>query len=72
MPATTTENEMAKVQFFLNNGANIHSLRKSGILDTEKDLSLDAGEWEAMTDDEKYKVAEDWAADKIEIYFEEV
>ena len=34
---------MAKVQFFLNNGANIHSLRKSGILDTEKDLSLDAG-----------------------------
>ena len=57
--------------FFLNNGANIHSLRKSGILDTEKDLLLDAGEWEAMTDEETYKVAEDWVADKIEIYFEE-
>ena len=62
---------MAKVQFFLDNGANIHSLRKSGILDTEKDLCLDAGEWEGMTDDEKYKVAEDWAADKIEIYYED-
>jgi len=62
---------MAKVQFSLNNGANIHSLRKSGVLDTEKDLGLDAGEWEAMSNDEKYKIAEEWAADKIEIYFEE-
>lgn len=60
-----------KYSFFLDNGANIHSLRKSGILDTEEDLSLDAGEWEAMTEDEKYKMAEDWAADKIEIYFAE-
>jgi len=62
---------MAKVQFFLNNGANIHSLRKSGKLDTVKDLGLDEGEWEEMSEDEKYKQAEAWAADKIEIYFEE-
>ena len=63
---------MAKVQFFLDNGANIHSLRKSGIIDTEKDLGLDSGEWEEMTDNEKYKLAQEWAASKIEIYFEEV
>ena len=62
---------MAKVQFFLNNGANIHSLRKSKELDTVKDLGLDKGEWEEMSEDEKYKQAEAWAADKIEIYFEE-
>ena len=63
---------MAKVKFFLDNGANIHSCRKSGVLDTEKDLGLDVGEWEGMTENEKFKVAEDWAADKIEIYFEEI
>lgn len=62
---------MAKVQFFLDNGANIHSLRKSGELDTEKDLGLDAGEWESMSEEEKQNVAENWASDKIEVYFEE-
>jgi hypothetical protein len=71
MPGTAKGIEMAKVQFFLNNGASIHSLRKSGELDTVKDLGLDEGEWEEMSEDDKYKQAEDWAADKIEIYFEE-
>jgi len=62
---------MAKVQFFLDNGANIHSCRKSGVMDTVKDLGFVEGEWEEMSEDEKYKAAEEWAADKIEIYFEE-
>jgi hypothetical protein len=62
---------MAKVRFFLNNGANIHSLRKSDLLDTVEDLGLDEGEWEGMSEDDKQKLAEEWAAEKIEIYFEE-
>lgn len=63
---------MAKVQFYLGNGASIHSKRKSGILDTVNDLGLDEGEWEEMSEDEKYAHAEGWAADKVEIYFEEM
>ncbi len=60
-----------KVRFNLNNGANIHSNRESGWLDTVEDLGLDVGEWEAYTDNEKYQMAEEWAADHIEIYYEE-
>lgn len=61
---------MAKVKFFCNSGANIHSCRKQ-VVDTVKDLGLDEGEWESMSDEEKYKVAEEWAQDRLEIYWEE-
>ncbi|MFA5344804.1 MAG: hypothetical protein WC315_00820 [Candidatus Omnitrophota bacterium] len=60
-----------KVQFFCDSGANIHSCHKSGILDTVKDLGLDDDEWEALSDNEKYKLAEEWANNYLEIYFEE-
>ena len=62
---------MAKVRFSVNNGANIHSCR-SETIDTVKDLHLDEGEWENLDEDEKYQIAEEWANDKIEIYFEEL
>ena len=44
-----------KVEFFLDSGANIHSCNKTGQLDTVEDLGLEAGEWEGLTEDEKYE-----------------
>ena len=63
---------MAKVKFYLNSGANIHSTKDSGILDTVEDLGLDEGEWEEMNEASKYAMAEEWASEYLEIYYEEV
>jgi len=60
-----------KVQFNLNSGANIHSNNQSGWLDTVEDLSLEEGEWEGYTYEEKWEFAKDWADNYIEIGFEE-
>lgn len=59
-----------KVSFFCDSGANIHSCR-SETLDTVEDMRLEEGEWEAYSDDEKYKLAEEWAHDRLEIFFKE-
>ena len=61
-----------KVRFFCNSGANIRSTRKSEVLDTVDDLGYEEGEWETLSDDEKYKEAEVWANERLEIYFEEL
>ena len=63
---------MAKVKFFCDSGANIHSARKSGVLDTVTDLCMDEGKWESMSDDDKYKIAVEWANDRLDIWYEEV
>jgi len=63
---------MAKVKFYLDNGANIHSKRSSGELDTVQDLGFDEGEWEAASDDEKYASVKDWADQYIEYWYEEL
>ena len=60
-----------KVQFNVNSGANIYSTHESGWFDTVEELGMDEGEWEAMSDDEKYKEAEIWAENYLEIYYEE-
>ena len=62
-----------KVQFNVNSGANIHSNNESGWLDTVEDLGLAEGEWESLTDDEKYKeTIEYWQAmGQPEIFYEE-
>lgn len=60
-----------RVKFFCDSGANIHSCRSSAWMDTEKDLGLGPGEWAALDEATKYKYAEDWALERIEIYFEE-
>lgn len=57
-----------KVIFNCNSGANIHSCR-SETLDTEKDLSLDEVEWESMSEDDKYQMVQDWANERLEIYW---
>lgn len=60
-----------KVQFYVDSGANIHSCRKSGWLDIVADLRYEEGEWEQLSEDEKYKVAEQWASEYLEIGFED-
>lgn len=63
---------MANVKFWCNSGANIHSCKTSQVIDTDT-LGYDDGEWESMTEDEKYKEAEQWAWNNgLEIGFEEV
>jgi hypothetical protein len=51
---------MAKVIFWMDTGANIKSAKESTELDTVQDLGLDEGEWEQLSDDDKYKHAEEW------------
>ena len=63
---------MAKVQFWCDSGANIHSCRKSGELDTVRDLGLEEGEWEQLSEDEKYKLADEWACERLEVGYTEV
>ena len=60
-----------KVKFFCNSGANIHSTRED-TFDTVTDLGLDDGEWENYSEDDKYKCAEEWANDRLEIGYEEI
>ena len=62
---------MAKVNFNCDSGANIHSCR-SETLDTVKDLMLDEGEWESMTEEQKRHCVEQWAWEGLEIYWEDV
>ena len=59
-----------KIKFFCNSGANIHSCRRE-TLDTVDDLGLQEGEWETLSDDEKDKMAEEWAWNKLEIGYDD-
>ena len=59
---------MALVKFHCNSGANIQSCRTE-TLDTVADLRLEEGEWEAMSEDDKYTMVEEWANERLEIYW---
>lgn len=64
-----------KVTFNLDSGANINSCR-SITFDLSKNSDQKAfgyteEEWKALTEDEKYEVCEEWAEQRVEIYFEE-
>jgi hypothetical protein len=37
-----------------------------------KDLGLEDGEWESLSEDDKHEMARDWANDRLEIYYEEL
>lgn len=63
---------MAKVKFFCDSGANIHSRNESRVFDTVADIGLDDGEWESFTDDEKYRIAQEWANDHASFGYIEV
>lgn len=62
---------MAKVRFNLDSGANISSTKTSDWFNTVKDLGMEEGEWEGMSDDHKWEYAEEWAQQHLEIYYEE-
>ena len=49
-----------KIKFYCDSGANIHSC-KIEEFDTVEDYDMEDEEWEALSDDEKYKLAEEWA-----------
>ena len=61
-----------KVKFYCDSGANIGSCTEE-IFDLEKDLGITDEEWQSMSDDEKYKEAEEWAWNNgLEIGWEEL
>ncbi len=59
-----------KVKFFCDNGANIHSELKETI-DIESYFGFTDDDWNAMSEDEKYKLVEGWAMEKFSFWFEE-
>lgn len=59
-----------KVRFACNNGANAFSKRVEEF-DFEE-LRITRAEWEDMTDEERQQMAEEWAHNYIEIWYEEV
>lgn len=61
---------MAIVKFHCDSGANIHSCRKA-TFNTVSDLGLEEGEWEAMSEDDRYKIVEEWANNGLEIFYTE-
>ncbi len=63
---------MTKVKFCIDSRAGLNSCHESPIYDTVKDLDLDEGEWERMPEDDKNKMAEEWADQNSEIYYEEL
>jgi hypothetical protein len=60
-----------RVKFFCNNGANALSCREE-TFDTVDDFGMNEGQWERLSEDEKYAVAKEWAHDRIEIGFVEL
>lgn len=60
-----------KVQFYCNSGANIHSKREE-TFDTQSDLGLEDGEWEALTVEEKDKMVEEWMWERLEYGYREL
>lgn len=60
-----------KVKFYVDSGANIHSNNESEWLDTVEDLGMEEGEWEEMSDDDKYKEVEMWASNYLDMGYEE-
>lgn len=59
-----------KVKFYCDSGANIHS-RRAETIDTVADLGMEEGEWESMSDDAKQKVVDEWAYERLEIYWKD-
>lgn len=59
---------MAKVTFCCDNHANIHSELKE-TFDTVNDLGLADNEWEGLSNDEKFKIVENWEVKRLQIAF---
>lgn len=61
---------MAKVTFYCNSGAEGGDTRIEE-LDTVEDLGLEEGEWEEMSEEERYFIVDEWANERLEIWYEE-
>lgn len=65
-----------KVTLYVDSGANIHSRKEMTFdLDTESGrtkFGYSKEEWISFTDDEKYKVAKEWADNYLDIGYEEL
>ncbi len=59
-----------KIEFYCNSGANAFSCRKEVF--TIDDLGMSEQQWDALSDDEKYAQAEEWANDRLEIGWKEL
>ena len=62
-----------RVRFSVDSGANINSRNTGEWFDPVEELGMEEGEWEKLSDDEKYKQAAQWANESgyLEIFFEE-
>lgn len=58
-----------KVKFVCDSGANIHSARTE-VIDTE-DYGYEDEEWLALSEEQKQEVVEEWAHERLEIYWDE-
>ena len=58
-----------KVKFVCDSGANIHSAREE-VVDLE-DWDISDTEWGNMTEKQKQDLVEEWAYDRLEIYWDE-
>ncbi len=58
-----------KVKFVCDSGANIHSAREE-VVDLE-DWGISDTEWGNMTEKQKQDLVEEWAYDRLEIYWDE-
>jgi hypothetical protein len=62
---------VAKVLFWCDNGANIHS-RKERLLDMEDAFNITPAKWRKMSEDERWDLAYDWATSQLDFGFREV
>ncbi len=59
-----------KVKFTVDSGGNLHSARESKWF-TLDELGIPRREWDLLTDKDKMNIAQEWANENIEIYYEE-
>ena len=46
-----------RIRFYVDSNANIHSCNNTDWFDTVKDLGLKEGEWEDMTEEKRFELA---------------
>lgn len=59
-----------KIEFFCNSGANINSCRRE-VVDIG-DWGVSDEEWDGLTENQKFEMAQEWANDRLEIGYKEI
>lgn len=55
-----------RIELYCNSGTNIHS-KRTEVIDTVEDWSLDEGEWESMSEEDQDEMVMDWANERLDI-----